>query len=297
MLRRNLTTLVHPLLRGLPATLMLLLIWQCKPAPASSEAPMPPIPAGSAPREPPEPHALAATAPEPSPPPAEVATDWCTDDVSVLDSETCYVLPGAPTSVLVVYLHGIVPPSARSPNKTKVERVVANAARRNAFAALIPRGLQGLAGKKHPGWWGWPTEASSFRKHAGHLTERILASRRALEQRRGAPFQKVFLAGSSAGAYFTALMALHGKLDVDGFGILSGGAGRADQELVGRLARPFFVAYGTHDSVGSSARALAESVRSRGWPVCVRAHPLGHGAQEVYLDEAMAFWRDPSRCP
>jgi hypothetical protein len=44
--------------------------------------------------------------------------------------------------------------------------------------------------------------------------------------------------------------------------------------------------------VGGSARALAGLLRGAGWPVRVAEHPLGHGAKEVYLDEALAFWRE-----
>jgi hypothetical protein len=29
-----------------------------------------------------------------------------------------------------------------------------------------------------------------------------------------------------------------------------------------------------------------------GWPVKVAIHPLPHGAREVYLDEALAFFRE-----
>jgi predicted esterase len=215
----------------------------------------------------------------------------------VLDEQTCYVLPEQPSSSLVVYLHGIVPPTATSRQKTKVESIVARAARRDGFAALLPRGFQGYAGKKHPGWWGWPTDEVSFRKHVDALSERFAAERHELEQRAGRAFEKVYLAGSSAGAYFVALVVLHGGMQADGFGVMSGGSGYASTTLEGRPAVPLYAGFGTYDSVGPAARAFAESLSKRGWPVCVKAHALGHGAQEVYLDEGIAFWSDPGDCP
>src|SRR5687768_3724240 len=42
--------------------------------------------------------------PWPPPPPA-VTSDFCIEGVSALDEETCYVLPAAPTSELLLYLH------------------------------------------------------------------------------------------------------------------------------------------------------------------------------------------------
>ena len=54
---------------------------------------------------------------------------------------------------------------------------------------------------------------------------------------------------------------------------------------------PFYIGYGTRDTVGESARLLATRLREARWPVELAAHPLPHGAAEVYLDEAIAFWR------
>jgi predicted esterase len=71
---------------------------------------------------------------------------------------------------------------------------------------------------------------------------------------------------------------------------MSGGAFR---ETTSRSAPvvPFYVGYGTRDTVAESASLLAKRLREEGWPVELAAHPLPHGAAEVYLDEAIAFWR------
>ena len=58
------------------------------------------------------------------------------------------------------------------------------------------------------------------------------------------------------------------------------------------LSVPFYIGFGSHDSVGRSARALADVLRGAGWPVRLAEHPVGHGAKEIYLDEAFAFWRE-----
>jgi len=230
--------------------------------------------------------------PPPWPPPVpSAASDWCVAGVmDALDEQSCYVLPDSPPRELLIYLHGIVPPTRESTQKTKVETVVSHATRRAGAAALLPRGKQGFA---RDGWWGWPTSEPAFSQHAPALIARISDERRALEGLTGLRFARTFVAGSSAGGYFAALLALHGTLGADGYGAMSGASGHRTAELARLSAKPFYIGYGTHDSVGASSRALGELLKGAGWPVKVAAHPLGHGAQEVYLDEAFAFWRQP----
>lgn len=226
-----------------------------------------------------------------SPQGVPVQTDWCTDDVSPLDAETCYVRPRESNRSLLLYLHGIVPPTPRSPQKARVERVVAEAAQRAGVTALIPRGCQGVAREPRRDWWSWPTSEAAYQKHANRLVERFQASRTKLEGLLGCSFEHMYLAGSSAGAYFVTLLALHGGIRVDGFGAMSGGSPIASPNLRGSFPAPFYIGYGTFDSVGPGARALASLLRREGWPVRVAEHAWGHGARRVYLDEAFEFWR------
>jgi predicted esterase len=210
--------------------------------------------------------------------------------VTALDDDTCYVLPDAPPRELLLYLHGIVPPQATSTQKTNVQTVVANASRRAGVAALLPRGRRGLAPKGHDGWWGWPTTAAAYATLADELVAGFVEKRRKLEALTGRPFERLYVAGSSSGAYFVTALALNRAIAADGFGAMSGGAFR---ETTSRSAPvvPFYVGYGTRDTVAESASRLAKRLREEGWPVELAAHPLPHGAAEVYLDEAIAFWR------
>jgi predicted esterase len=215
--------------------------------------------------------------------------------VDTLDEETCYVLPEKPTRTLLVYLHGIVPPTKDSIQKTNFETVVANASRRAGAAALIPRGDQGLAPKQNPGWWGWPTTGPSYERLAPKLLDRIRAKRAKLEDVAGVAFDRVYVAGSSSGAYFAAAIALSGGLPADGYGAMSGGAGWRTPELEKLPPKPFYVGFGKHDTVAGGARALADLLKRAGWPVRVAEHPVGHGAKEIYLDEAFEFWRSAAK--
>ncbi|WP_437974509.1 hypothetical protein WMF11_39525 [Sorangium sp. So ce295] len=266
-------------------------------APAPDAAALEPAEPGLVPAAPAPAVSAAATAPsEPAPwpraRPPRVETDWCIDGVDALDEETCYVLPDAPTRTLLLYFHGIVPPGKESQQKTNFETVVSRAARRAGVAALMPRGKVGLAPKGYASWWGWPTGGRAYDEHAASFVAVFAEKRRRLEEIAGASFSRVYVAGSSSGAYFAAALALRGGIDADGFGAMSGGGGRATPELATLAPRPFYIGFGAHDTVGGSARALAGVLRGAGWPVRVAEHPFGHGAKEVYLDEAFAFWRE-----
>jgi predicted esterase len=190
-----------------------------------------------------------------------------------------------------------MPPDRESPEKRTVEMVVANAARRAGVAALLLRGptraeLAAPAGdpKGLGAWRSWPTSDDAYHRHARHLVERIASRLRALEDLVGVPFERVFLGGSSAGAYFVGHLALRGDFPADGFAVISGGSARPAPRLGALPPRPLYVGYGDGDVVGARAEELAAEVRAAGWKVQVSVHHTGHGSREVYLDEAFRFF-------
>ena len=225
----------------------------------------------------------------PSPPGA--SSDFCIDAVSVLDESTCYVLPAAPTAELLIYLHGIVPPAKTSRQKTNFETVVANASRRAGVAALMPRGRVGLSPAGHERWWGWPTSRDAHLRLAPELVAEFAEKRSKLEALTGRRFERLYLAGSSSGAYFAVALALDGDMAADGFAVISGGADRPGAVLSRLTPTPFYIGYGSSDTVGAGARALAARLRKGGFPVQLAVHPLPHGTAEVYLDEAFSHFR------
>lgn len=233
-----------------------------------------------------------APLPWPPSPPSGVRSDFCIEGVPALDSETCYVLPAARTHELLIYLHGLLPPGKSSQQKTNFETVVKNACERAGVAALMPRGRKGLAPSDRASWWGWPTLPATQDRLASELVAHLNAKRSALETLLGQRFERVYVAGSSAGAYFVAALALTGHIEADGFAVLSGGSDRTSASLDALPARPLYVGFGIYDTVAGSARGLGQRVRQAGWPVRIAAHPVPHGAREVYLDEAFAFFRE-----
>ena len=236
---------------------------------------------------------------------ARSASDWCLEGLEELEEEICYVLPDEtdggshPTTAttLLVYLHGIVPPTPTSPQKEAVERAVLHAAKRAGAAAIVPRGVRGIGPAGSRDWWAWPTEPSAYARHAPTLIGKWTDARRHLETIQGAPFTRTYLAGSSNGAYFVTELALRGDmarfgLPIDGYGAISGGSpGGHFPSPSMPPPRPFYVGFGAYDeTTRSSARALIALLSRAGWPIRAAEHPVGHGVREAYLDEAFTFW-------
>jgi predicted esterase len=230
-----------------------------------------------------------------------VSTDWCIEGLSALDEDVCYVAPARSTGAprrLLVYLHGIVPPLADSPQKRTVESVVLRASQRAGAAALVPRGRRGIGPGEARDWWAWPTTAGAVAALTPSILSRWIAAKKKLEAILGAPFDRTYLAGSSNGAYYLTMLVARGEVPtddfpVDGFGAMSGGAAGAGDaaRLAGHAPRPFYIGYGAYDEASrANAHALAAALEPAGWPVRVAVHPFGHGANERYLDEAFAFW-------
>ena len=236
-------------------------------------------------------------APVPVPNEPAIVNDWCTSGLAALDEETCYVLPPLDASKpprLLVYFHGIVPPVRESPQKDNVMSAVLRASTRAGAAAIVPRGVKGVGPAGAKDWWAWPTSPGKHAELAVGIARRVLSAKKALEARARVVFARTYLAGSSNGAYFAATLALRNELDVDGLGAMSGGA---SSPILRRSPLAVYVGFGTYDETSArGARSLAAGARAAGWPTKLAEHPFGHGAREVYLDEAFEFW-DGVRTP
>jgi predicted esterase len=282
------------------AALALLVTGACHPRAGQSD----PAPAASATSLSSSPAPVLASAAGPasaSASPPIPATDWCLPGLSALADDVCYVLPALPPDRprrLLVYLHGIVPPVLDSPQKSKVETAVLRACTRAGVSALVPRGRRGIGPAGARDWWAWPTSPADVAQLAPSLVARWAEAKRALETIAGAPFDRTYLAGSSNGAYLLTALAERGDLPspafpVDGFAAISGGAAGASTaaRLGGSAPRPFYVGYGIYDETTTAgARALVAALEAAHWPVRAAPQPLGHGANEIYLDEAFAFF-------
>jgi predicted esterase len=219
----------------------------------------------------------------------DVATDWCLPPWRGLDEGVCYLAPEGAAPNLLIYLSGIVPPVPRvSEQKEKVQAIVAHAAARAGIVAMLPRGRRGIGPADAKDWWAWPTSPRDHAALAAPIVAEWTRGRAVLERVLGRSFDKTWVCGSSSGAYFLSNLALEGAFDADGWGAMSGGAVAGK---TGGPTKPFYVGYGTGDPANAGPKALAAWLSARSWPVRVAEHPDGHGAREIYLDEAIAFFR------
>ncbi len=167
-----------------------------------------------------------------------------------------------------------------------MQQVVARAALRAQAAVIMPRGRVGLGPAATRSWWGWPTSKADVDRLAPEMVRGWLAARDRLEAHVGAPFSRTFLAGSSSGAYFLSSLAVRGALEVDGLAATAGGGASPSATR----KPPFYLGFGSGDPAASRLRGFGKALLRADWPSLVREHPGGHGAREVYLDEAFAFW-------
>ena len=240
-----------------------------------------------------EPAPAPAPVPAPAPAPAPLTSDWCTDGYEALADDACFVAP--PTGVreprtLLIYLHGVIAPTGQA--QSVVQQVVARSARAHGVVALVPRGRRGIGPGATKDWWAWPTTAAAYDRYAKEMIASWLAWRDALATKTGGPFERTYLAGSSNGAYFVTVLAMRGAIAVDGFGAMSGGSrgSRTKASIEASRRPPFYVGYGTRDEANGDPIALGALLGEAGWAHVVRSHDVGHGARDVYLDEAFAFW-------
>lgn len=237
----------------------------------------------------------------------DVSTDWCDGEGwRGLSEGVCYFVPPSfkpvhgedtATNHLLIYLPGVIPPVPKSPQKEKVQRIVAAAAARAHAFALLPRGRRGIGPGSAKDWWAWPTSGADYATYASSLTSEWATARAKLEAALGeVHFDHVYLAGSSSGAYFLSALALaHAIEGIDGFAATSGGApGLLGAPRPSSDKVPFYVGYAAGDPSNGGPKALAAFLSAHGWPVRVKEHPGGHGAREEYLDEAFDLWSQSS---
>jgi predicted esterase len=264
---------------------------------ASTDAPVPSAPSAPAPSAS---ASAVGVAVEPRESLPDTKAEWCLEGWRSLDEATCYVVPEtftrAERRTLLVYLSGIVPPQPRSPQKENVEHIVRVAATRARAVALLPRGRRGIGPKDARDWWAWPTTSADYAEHARAMVSEWTAAQRRLESALG-HFDRVYLAGSSSGAYFLSALVFSGAIAMDGYAAISGGSRGLMYSAANLKKAPIYVGYGSADPTNGGPKALAAFLGESRWPHRVVEHPGGHGAREVYLDEAFRFWSESEASP
>jgi len=222
---------------------------------------------------------------------------WCPEGVETLAGSVCAVVPDSlPESVprtLVIFLHGVVQPGSGWQHNPI--RGMGAAAKRLGFVLLAPRGRRGVARAEMNDYWAWPTGSAGQQRYESEVIEEWMAARRALEERSGEKFGKVYVFGFSSGAYYASSLALRGRLPIDGYAVFAGGAAPYSRPMMShvRLRPPMFVGYGLKDrSALKDCKKLAAALRALRWKHREMAvAKAGHTITDAQLREAIAFLR------
>jgi predicted esterase len=219
---------------------------------------------------------------------------WCAEETEPLGDAVCNV-PGTPAPdgrrTLVIFLHGVI--AKNTMWQWLQERVIGRVAKELHFDAMFPQAPRvGLGGS---GGFAWPglAKGDDDAERERALVDGWLAAKQKLEEKNGRPYDEVYVAGFSSGAYFATQVALHGKLAIDGYIVMAGGApAEPSADVTGTKRVPFFVGVCSRDKASApAARELGYLLRERGWPVRIDEQPFGHGVSDVHVAHALAWFR------
>jgi predicted esterase len=217
---------------------------------------------------------------------------WCAEEMDPLTDSVCHV-PGTPAQdgrqTLVIFLHGVI--AKNTMWQWLQERGIGRVAKELHFDAIVPRAPR--VGPNGAGGFAWPGLVKSDGALEQALIDEWLSAKEKLEERNGRPFDEVYVAGFSSGAYFAAQLALRARLAIDGYIVMAGGAPAAPSaEAIGSKRVPVFVGVCSRDTPSApAARELGHLLSGRGWPVRIDEQPVGHGVSDVHVAHALAWFR------
>ena len=219
---------------------------------------------------------------------------WCAEEFETLPGDVCLYTPPAATaaSTLVIFLHGVV--KGGSDWQYNQQRAAARVAQQNGFVVLMPRGRMGAGSQKFFDHWNWPTSVTGQKLHEQEVLNEWRRARSIVEQRRQRPFEKLYVFGFSAGAYYAVSLALGNRFAANGFAAFAGGG--AARDSVRRLSRvrpraPIYVGWGLKDKARRDPEKLAKVLKAAGWPHKASARRgVGHAMTDSQAREAMSFF-------
>jgi dienelactone hydrolase len=224
---------------------------------------------------------------------------WCAEEFETLPGEVCLYTPptSTPATKLVIFLHGVV--KAGTDWQYNQQRAAARAARQNGFVVLMPRGRMGAGSQKFFDHWNWPTSFAGQKLHEQEVLEGWRRAREIVEQRRERPFEKLYVIGFSAGAYYAVSLALGNRFTADGFAAFAGGGAAKDSArrlAAVRRRAPIYVGWGLKDKARRDPEKLARVLRTAGWPHKSSARRgVGHAMTDSMVADAMSFFEAKRR--
>lgn len=226
---------------------------------------------------------------------AGVEEPWCYpgEGIEALTPTLCHYSPAPPErapKTLVIFLHGVTLQGTTW--QWSGHRGLARAAKANGFEVIMPRGRLGAGSQKFADHWNWPTSVEGQREHEDEVVGEWLEAKKILEERNGRPFERLYVFGFSAGAYYAASLALRGRLPVSGYAVFAGGGapGGVARWAKGNSKMPIYVGYGFKDRAWRDPHKLARALKAMGWKHrAVARKNVGHSMTDAQIREALAF--------
>lgn len=221
---------------------------------------------------------------------------WCIEEegIEALTETLCHYSPEPPQrspKTLVIFLHGLT--KLGTTWQHNGQRGLARAAKANGFEVIMPRGRLGAGSSKYADHWNWPGSVAGQQSVEDEVLDEWLAAKRTLEERNGKPFERVYVFGFSAGAYYAASLALRGRLGVDGYGVFAGGGAPKGVERWAKGTQPktpIYVGYGHKDKARRDPQRLGRALRAMGWKHRVVGRKnVGHSMTDAQIREALRF--------
>jgi predicted esterase len=220
---------------------------------------------------------------------AAMAVSWCAKGLPALPAGACFSLPqgNSPAKTLVIFLHGVVDEAKGWQHGQQLGAVAAGRAR--GYAVMTPRGRLGAGPKGMEKLVAWPNSAKNQRLYLRAILDGWTRDKRALEQKNGAPFTRVYVAGFSSGAYFATSLAAQQAFPADGWAVFAGGGTNDRLRSVKTRAR-FFVGWGEDDKAKADPEALGVSLLGMGWPARAQGYAgVGHAMTAEQSKDAFDF--------
>ncbi|MEZ4222367.1 MAG: hypothetical protein R3B13_15625 [Polyangiaceae bacterium] len=224
---------------------------------------------------------------------------WCTEDVEALSDGMCHFVPDGetPPDTLVIFLHGVV--KVGTTWQYAQEQALKRMAGTNRFEVLMPRGRIGAGSKRFHDHYTWPTGPAAQKELEAEVLQEWMDAKALLEARNGRAFDKVFVLGFSAGAYYASSLMLRGRLPVQGYGIFAGGGAPKHVERWAKGVHPkarVYVGWGEKDKAKKDPKGLAKALRVMRWPhKALGRRKVGHSMTDAQVREALAFLRGQRR--
>ena len=223
---------------------------------------------------------------------------WCYagEGIEALTPTVCHYSPKSADQApdtLVVFLHGLT--KLGTTWQWNGQRGLARFAKAHGFEVIMPRGRLGAGSKKYADMWNWPGSYEGQKTVEEEVLAEWKAAQKALEERNGKPFARVWVFGFSAGAYYAASLALRARVSAAGYAVFAGGGAPKGVERWARATQPkppIYVGYGGKDRAKKDPQKLGHALKAMGWKSMLVGRPkVGHSMTDGQVREAVAFLR------